>query len=435
LDISRLAILETATSHTKTAANSKELALKLFISAMFLPEGLSFFIGDLRLSAARLLLIGLVLFAALTFRQRPGALPLASDFFATSTGIWLILAPIVTQGAVSGLKSGGIMALEFAGAYWIFRSLPNSSDSSISVVRFATTLLIPVVFLALLDPLTGTLFSYETTKSVTGYVASAWEWAKQVNSSTMFRNGLVRAMGPLEHSILFGAVCGWFGTLALCVFPSRVFGWAIATTAGIGIYASQARGPLLAYILSLVLIAYYYLTSGFNARWRVVFLLLFGSFAFLFIASENPLAFVLRLTGIDEETRWYRQAIWEAVIPMIAHQSPLFGLGIGQDWDWKTFGLAGDSVDAFWLRLSMTSGFPASILMMLTLLSSYWGGSIDRSLHLSHEEQRLSVALGIVTFAAIFLGFIVHFWGTCWILIAVFAGLRANLVARVKMGL
>jgi hypothetical protein len=26
-----------------------------------------------------------------------------------------------------------------------------------------------------------------------------------------------------------------------------------------------------------------------------------------------------------------------------------------------------------------------------------------------------------------FLGFIVHYWGICWILMAVFAGMRANL--------
>jgi hypothetical protein len=37
------------------------------------------------------------------------------------------------------------------------------------------------------------------------------------------------------------------------------------------------------------------------------------------------------------------------------------------------------------------------------------------------------VALGIVIVTIVFLGFMVHFWGICFILIAVFAGMRANL--------
>jgi hypothetical protein len=39
----------------------------------------------------------------------------------------------------------------------------------------------------------------------------------------------------------------------------------------------------------------------------------------------------------------------------------------------------------------------------------------------------LSVALGIVTTTAVLMGFIVHFWGVCWILIGAFPAIRANL--------
>jgi hypothetical protein len=84
-------------------------------------------------------------------------------------------------------------------------------------------------------------------------------------------------------------------------------------------------------------------------------------------------------------------------------------------------------VDAFWLATAMSYGIPGSALILLTIAGACWLGSIDKSPHLTPEERRLSVALGIVITTIVFLGFMVHFWGICWILIAVFAGMRANL--------
>jgi hypothetical protein len=67
------------------------------------------------------------------------------------------------------------------------------------------------------------------------------------------------------------------------------------------------------------------------------------------------------------------------------------------------------------------------------MISPFWHGKLDSSPYLSPEEKRLSVALGIVTTTAVFLGFIVHFWGVCWILLGAFAGIRANLVEAVTL--
>ena len=75
----------------------------------------------------------------------------------------------------------------------------------------------------------------------------------------------------------------------------------------------------------------------------------------------------------------------------------------------------------------MISGIPGSALIALTLISPGWLGPVDKSEDLTEDEQRLSVALGIVTALAVFQGFTVHYWGSCWILIGVFAGMRANL--------
>jgi hypothetical protein len=408
--------------------SSDEVALKSLIAALFLPEGLSFFIGDFRLSVARVLIIVLTIQATARYFQKfANTVLVPTDLFAVAAGLWMIVAPILVQGPADGLKGGGIMALEFAGTYLIFRHLLGPVDSSVRVIAFASKLVFLIVALAVLDPLTGRLFTYESVKALTGYSKETYDWAKAVHSETMYRGGIVRAMGALEHSILFGAVCAWFGTLAICTFPSRFIGWSVAGTAILGIVASQAQGPFVACILSMGLVAFYYTTIRFYARWKVLGALFLFGFVFVLVFSSDPLATLLGLGGINPETGWYRRAIWDSAVPLVL-QSPIFGMGLSDQWDWQASGaLVGASVDAMWLRIAMMLGIPGSLLVLLTMVGAYWNGPLDRSLYLSREERRLSVALGIATIAAVFLGFTVHFWGTCWILLGMFAGTRANL--------
>lgn len=415
------------------ASSTTETWIKVLIAALFLPEGLSFFIGDFRLSLARVMIIilaGTAIMKSLQNTNRKVTLP--SDVFAIVTGLWMIIAPTITEGG-DGLKGGGILALEFSGAYLIFRHLLSAPDSSTRVVRFMCLMIVIIVPLAVLDPLSDRLVVYETVKGLTGYAKGAFDWAKQVRSETMYRHGLVRAMGPLEHSILFGAACAWLGTIAACTFSPKPFGILIAAVACVGIGVSQAQGPFVAYALSLFLLFYYFVTKRIVTRWKIVGFIFSACLGFICLFSANPVATLLGLGGINPETGWYRQSIWSAVTPFVM-EKPIFGMGLNEEWDWQSSGaLVGASVDAMWLRLAMMLGIPGTLLVFLTMIGPYLLGSVDRSPFLSHHERRLSVGLGLATIAAIFLGFTVHIWGTCWILLGALAGMRANLAATHKL--
>jgi O-antigen ligase len=405
-----------------------ELCLKLLMAALFLPEGLSFFIGDFRLTAARALLIIFSITVGLRLFQsnKSNLVWIPSDTMAIVAGVWLMLATAVTGGS-TGLKGSGIGVIEFTGAYYVFRHFLGPVDSSVRVIRFSCKLTILAVAVALLDPLSGKLFTYEFVKGITGYVIPVFEGAVAGQSETVFRNGLVRAMGPFEHSILFGAICVWFGSFALITFPSRLFAWSVAGIALIGVWFSGARGPLLAYGISCALALVYFATRDFSARWKVIGLLVASGIIFIFLFSGSPVTTILKFALIDPRTAWYRQAIWEVAGSQVI-QSPIFGIGSAGQWNWHAHHiLSSASVDAFWLRTAMAYGIPGSLLIFLTMVTAFQLGSIDRSRYLSLEERRLSVALGIVITASIFLGFTVDYWGASWILLGVFSGMRANL--------
>ena len=163
-------------------------------------------------SPVRALLLVLLITATLRFFRKVntlGSVRVPSDLVAGFAAIWIVLAGSVTDGLAIGLKSGGVLALEFTGTYYVFRHLLGPVNSSVRVVKFSCMLIIVVVGLALLDPLTQRLFTHNFVNALTGYVKEAYD----LGSESIFRNGLVRAMGPLEHSILFAAVCTWFVAL------------------------------------------------------------------------------------------------------------------------------------------------------------------------------------------------------------------------------
>jgi hypothetical protein len=406
-----------------------ELYLKLLLVAIFLPEGLSFFVGDFRLSLARVLIFVFAIAAISRLSQRSKSRALVwvpSDIFALLAGIWMMLAATAT-GGFTGLKGAGIDAVVFTGAYLTFRYLLGPVDSSVRVARFSCMLIVVVIGVALLDPLTDKLFTYQFVKGITGYVKPSYEGALATMAETLYRDGVIRAMGPLEHSILFGAVCAWFGSLALTTFRSQLFGWVVAGIALTGVLFSQARSPLLGYLIGFALSIFYAGTPRFTARWKLVGVCVAAVLVVVFTFSGNPIVTLVRLCGVSPEAAWYRQAIWETGGPVVL-SSPIFGIGASGDWNWQAHGaLVSESVDAFWLANAMAYGIPGSTLVFLTMWGACWLGSIDKTRHLTREERRLSVALGIVMTIVTFLGFMVHYWGICWILIAVFAGMRANL--------
>ena len=240
--------------------------LKLLTFAVFLPEGLSLFVGDFRMPLARILILLFGFTATLRYlKTRSFTVLVPSDVFAVLAGLWMMTAATVTDGMEVGLKQGGATAVEFTGTYFVFRRLLGPIGSSVEILRFACKAIVGVTILASLDPLTKHLFTHDLVGRLTGYLR-----LYNLKSESLSRNGMVRATGPLEHSILFGTACAWFGTLALLTFRFSRFAIGVAIVALIGIFLSQSKGPLLAYAIGFGLTVFYFVARQVKARWKIV---------------------------------------------------------------------------------------------------------------------------------------------------------------------
>lgn len=413
---------------TRPRVRSRHLppVVTLLVIAIFLPEAFSFTIFDFRLTAARLISLVMVPVLLVGFS---GLLTsrnyrfVASDMLVPVTGLWMMLAPAVIDGLPTALKSGGIIALEFIGPYLIIRCFVRSIDQVHLTVRLFCTVAAIVGPLGVFDTIASYPVLHDQLARLTGYVYGSA--AIIHDPADYYRLGLFRAEGVFEHPILFGiAMCYALilvGSLSgarkvLCFFGC-----------GVGLFLSLSSAPWLATVIGLACLVYRRVARSIPRRWLL--LVAGGACAIgaIFIVSKNPFGFIFSHMTLDATTAYFRLLIWQYA-GWDLWQSPIFGIGLLSDWlrpDWMP-----DSVDSLWLRAAMLYGIPGSVLMGLSLISAS-----SRSVrvtprnagYVGRREVRLAEALGIITFLTIFLGFTVHYWGICSLILSLLVGIRATL--------
>lgn len=179
------------------------LPLKVIALVLFLPQELSFFIGDLRLTAERLVLIILTpvilvqLLQRLTLRNYRFV---ASDLFVPLAAFWMFLGPVVTYDAEYSLHHSGPVVLEFLITYASTRVLLSQHGQA---VRFVNMLCVLIAFVAM-DGVLDTLSGRYITRELCGQFSS---YGGMPYNADLYRLGFLRATGPVEHPILFGFAC------------------------------------------------------------------------------------------------------------------------------------------------------------------------------------------------------------------------------------
>src|SRR6266851_7143378 len=198
------------------------LALKLIAITTFLPEELSFYILGLRFTAIRLILIVLTPLLLIRLGQRLAAGRyrfVLSDIFVFLEGFWMIYAPANVVGVGQALNHAGPTALEFCVGYMATRLLLSEHGHALSFAALLCRVIAIVALLALLDPLTNRSLIHYLASQLTGY-------QKPLVTVDIYRLGLLRATGPIEHAILFGFACA-VGLLIAASIPIRSRSFAI----------------------------------------------------------------------------------------------------------------------------------------------------------------------------------------------------------------
>jgi hypothetical protein len=391
------------------------LAMKFVLLSWFLPEGMSFFVAGMRLNVIRVifLILAPVVFARFAGKIGSGRYRFVwSDLFVPAAAFWMFLGPAVNYGLADSLAHSGPVVLEYLIAYMVTRVMLPENGQALAFLNMLCLVIAGICLDGALDTLTGRYFTQELIATLTGFHK---EFSGGVED--LYRFGLLRAAGPIEHPILFGVIAG-IGLLFSASVRIRRRPFCIAACS-MGIIICFSSGPEQSVLMGFGLLIYGRVMAGLRVKWLLVVGGIAAVALTLFMASNRPFGLLFDLVTIDPETAYFRLYIWNMVGPSIL-DSPWFGVII-ENIDYQ------GSVDSVWLVLALLYGIPCSVLVGLSMIGACSLPTDLARAHLGPIESRAGTVLGVIMAVIIFTGFTVDFWGSVWILVGLLTGLRAHL--------
>lgn len=414
-----------AAPRNETFADRTGFLAPLFVISIFIPEAFGFFLFDLRLTPVRALLLVSVPFilfmlvgnvAARRYRFQ------VADLVFLVTMVWMVCADAQIDGLDAALKTGGVSALEFGGAYFLMRATVHTGPQARKLLRLFCGAAIVAGLLATLDVFAGQHVLREGLARITGY-----QFAQRATDLPEdYRLGILRVAGPFEHPILAGIM------MCYALLLSEVLdGWRRYLcwfACGLCLFLSLSSAPWEGLIVGLALTAYSRFVRV-PARWTLLVGFLAVALTIFFLSMPNPLGWIFNHFTLDAGTGYFRMMIWQAAGADVL-DSPILGIGSTIDWFRPTW--MPPSVDALWLREAMLFGIPGSIMVALCLITSCFTpvrATLRNALSIGSRDVAIATKLEIITLLTIYLGFTVFYWGSVWVTIGMLAGLRASLGA------
>jgi len=312
------------------------------------------------------------------------------------------------------VESSGIYAIETLGAFFLARMYITTPERFYQINQIFVVTLVSLTLLAAYEAFAQHRFLHEIAKQITGHDSLDF----RLYMHYYIRNGIMRATSLFEHPILYGSL------LALCFpFAFMLLRRTRSLMAGVNVIAliasmllTLSSAPLLSLIFQSAIAV---LVKFWHSARRLWIALLFAglSVALLINAFSNRGFFGILISYLtfNPNTGYFRMLQWEHSMDDIA-ENPIFGIGlIGpglHDWT-RPYWIAswfGNSIDSFWLLLTLQHGlFAAALLLFASLYASF------NALNLLHKHGDISrwmvTAWVLSFFSLILIGFTVDYFG------------------------
>lgn len=318
---------------------------------------------------------------------------------------WICLSLSVVAGWSTGLESGGIIALETAGSYFLARCYIRNADDFRAVVRVLFICVVAILPFAIFEAVTGNNLLMSLFAMVLPTVPMSYDG---------LRWGLKRVQSVYEHPILFGVCTG--STLALVYL---VLGDGIgAARRGVctllvvsAAFLSMSSGAFAVMAFQIGLVGWATATARIPHNWVILGGFIVATFVIIELGSSQSVPqFYISHFSLDRNTAWLRLLIWEfGSASVMAH--PIFGIGFSS---WVRPRWLSDSIDMFWMAEAIRHGIPGGLLIMALPFATL--AIVARARLPDARSSVYRVAYLIVITSFFLAGWTVHFWGSAYLL-------------------
>lgn len=338
-----------------SAVPERPVLILIFLISLVIP--LNFFLGTLRLSPYRVLL--LVMFIPLFVQWISGKMGrvILPDVLILIYSFWIPLALMVNHGS-ERVAFGGVTALESFGAYLLGRVMIQGRDAFAYFVRCLLIVLLALLPWIAIEALTGNRLIATIVRGAGMHFGIAHQ---------EMRWGMNRAQGPFEHPILWGVFASSGFALAYYSLglQKKAVGLLWTAIAGLATFFSLSMGAFLSGMIQMGLILYDKISGNLKNRWRIFLSMTIATYIFFYMFSHRGLVGIFIANfAFNHFAASVRLQTWDFGTDVVL-ANPLFGIGF-HDWP-RPFWLTG-SVDNFWLLNAMRYGLPAALALVAAVI-------------------------------------------------------------------
>ena len=385
--------------------SSRSVLLGIFVVMLLTP--ITFEFAGVLLSPLRLLL--LALFPPLIFLvvQRQDLRLSGTDLAPGGFGGWVVLTLWLHHGPAR-LPYAVLTVLEVLVPYLLGRLTIRSPADFQTFLRIVAVAICVLMFSAMAE----SLWQFRPIAQVAEEIADTYPWKLDQ------RLGLWRAQTVFPHPILFGLFAAFF--FAVYAQLGKLWWWAIAAGAG-ATFFSLSAGAWLVLMLQVGFLIWDRLWRNWHGRWwALVGALVLAALTLELLSSRSLPQLLADWLSFDNHNAHWRLLTFQFVADDI-RGNPVFGIGMA-DWTRPEW-MVRDSVDNFWLFLTLRFGLPGVALVLLAYIGHLC--ALMRAVRLPDGlgPLRTGSVMSLVTLGVGLLT--VHIWGSMFVLFSFFLGATA----------
>lgn len=345
-----------------SAAQSSEtsdrlpLVAGLYLLCVVIP--ISFNAGPLAMTNLRLLLLVMTVpLMVQIFTGKYGKVYLTDYVYVLFIG-WSTVS-LAVNNPMMVVQNAGSTAIEFLGGYAVGRAYIRTPGQFLSLCKWLIVLVLITTPFSIMEALNGRPMIVEAIRSIPGVSSVAPVYIEG-------RMGLERVQSVFAHPIHYGLFCSVAFSMTfvaledrISLVPRTILSAAIMFTG----FLALSSGALLAMILQLGLISWFFMFRNTPSRWWI----LVGLFAFAYVvidllSNRTPIRVFMSYATFSAHNAYWRGIIFEWGMKNI-WANPIFGLGL-RDWVRPSFMYSG-SMDNFWLVMGVRYGIPGFVLLAI----------------------------------------------------------------------
>lgn len=394
------------TAAARPVARLKQsILIPIFVFTLASP--VLFYIGTVRLSPYRLVLIATFIPCLIAWMSGSVGRIRLPDIFMLSTAAWGAIV-LLSHHGMDGLQSAGIFVIETFGSFLFARRYIRDVIAFQRMVKYLTLMVISLLPFAVYENVSGSPILIQ----MFGSVFSVYD---VVGSEA--RYGLRRAQGTFEHFILFGIVCSTAFALSFYAFRSSRLSRLSPGFVAAAVVSSLSSGAILSVVVQAMLIGWDKVTAAVTRRWAILATIVLTAYFFVdLMSNRSPIDVFISYLTFNADTSYMRVHIWNYGTQSVM-KNPIFGVGMN---DWERPFWMGGSVDNFWLGTAISYGIPGLLFMAGSFLSVCFG--LGRLKNLPFQEAQCRKGLIIMISGVILSVCTVHVWDAPYVLILFLLG-------------